>query len=86
MESHQTIDVGTSGSAHPISPPVGEMRGRAEGGIPRHNETGYSGKHQLAPSLYVRFFFDSYGLSGDRKWMRIGTLGMSKSARNPLIR
>ncbi|NYJ14238.1 hypothetical protein GGI64_005330 [Rhizobium leguminosarum] len=30
--SPQTIDVAASGSAQPISPPVGEMPGRAEGG------------------------------------------------------
>ncbi|WP_018898689.1 bifunctional diaminohydroxyphosphoribosylaminopyrimidine deaminase/5-amino-6-(5-phosphoribosylamino)uracil reductase RibD [Rhizobium sp. 2MFCol3.1] len=30
----QNVDVGTSGQAQPISPPVGEMPGRAEGGIP----------------------------------------------------
>ncbi|MFS2149955.1 bifunctional diaminohydroxyphosphoribosylaminopyrimidine deaminase/5-amino-6-(5-phosphoribosylamino)uracil reductase RibD [Rhizobium sp. Rhizsp42] len=29
----QNVDVGMSGSAQPISPPVGEMPGRAEGGI-----------------------------------------------------
>ena len=30
--SSQAVDVGTSGRAQPISPPVGEMPGRAEGG------------------------------------------------------
>ncbi|AHF87866.1 hypothetical protein RLEG3_06260 (plasmid) [Rhizobium leguminosarum bv. trifolii WSM1689] len=36
MESSQTIDVGTSGSAQLISPLVGEMSGRTEGGNPRN--------------------------------------------------
>jgi diaminohydroxyphosphoribosylaminopyrimidine deaminase/5-amino-6-(5-phosphoribosylamino)uracil reductase len=33
----QNADLGTSGQAQPISPPVGEMPGRAEGGIPTTN-------------------------------------------------
>ncbi len=36
MESPQTINVGTSGSAQLISPLVGEMSGRTEGGNPRN--------------------------------------------------
>ncbi|PDS79508.1 hypothetical protein CO667_07955 [Rhizobium sp. L43] len=44
MESPQAIDVGTSGSAQPISPPVGEMPGRAEG-VP-HASTPLPGLRQ----------------------------------------
>jgi cobaltochelatase CobN len=33
LAPRQTIEIGTSGQAQPISPPVGEMPGRAEGGI-----------------------------------------------------
>jgi hypothetical protein len=32
LAPHPNVDVGASGSAQPISPPVGEMPGRAEGG------------------------------------------------------
>ncbi len=35
--SVQNVDLGTSGQAQPISPLVGEMPGRAEGGIPTTN-------------------------------------------------
>ncbi len=57
IASPQTIEAGTSGSAQPISPPVGEMPGRAEGGNPTTDTSELDSRRTALEALGIEILY-----------------------------